>query len=364
VAVHKVHLISEVKMDKEKIKTFADKVYGDMAGAMAMGMAFIGVKKGLFRAMSGNGPMTMGAVVTATNLQPRYVEEWLAGMTAAGYLEYDPSAETFTLPDEHSYLVASEGTDHFMGGLFCAAPVLLSVVPNVAEAFEKGGGIKFKDFGPECVHALDLINSGQYEQRLASYWLPQLPEVVNELEKGGRVLDVGCGVGRVATTIAGAFPNATVVGLDPDEESILRAREVADAAGLGEGIAFVAGSTRDYEPKEPFDLITAFDCVHDFAEPLKTLQEIRSLLKPDGTLFIVEPRAADRLEDNVNALGVVYYGFSLFHCMTQSLANGGPGLGTCMGPAKTRALLLDAGFSRCEQLGIRSQTHLFYAAKP
>jgi 2-polyprenyl-3-methyl-5-hydroxy-6-metoxy-1,4-benzoquinol methylase len=351
-------------MDEDKVEAFADKVYGDMAGAMAMGMAYIGVEKGLFGAMAGKGPMTKDEVTAATGLQPRYVEEWFAGMASARYLHFDPEAKTFTLPDENSYLVASEGTDHFMGGLFCIAPMLLRVAPKVAEAFETGGGIRFDQFGPDCVHALDLLNGGQYERRLASYWLQQLPDVIGRLEAGGRALDVGCGVGRVASSIAKAFPKATVVALDPDRESIRQARVAAEAAGLGGRVAFIAGSTRDYRSKEPFDLITAFDCVHDFAEPVKTLQEIRSLLRPDGTLFIVEPRAADRLEQNINSLGAVYYGFSLFHCVPQSLANGGPGLGTCMGPAKTAALVREAGFGSCEQLDIRSQTHIFFAAKP
>jgi 2-polyprenyl-3-methyl-5-hydroxy-6-metoxy-1,4-benzoquinol methylase len=352
-------------MNKDRIKTFADKVYADMAGAMAMAMAYIGVEKGIFRAMAGKGPMTIDTVVAATGLQNRYIEEWLCGMTAAGYLEHDPEAATFMLPDEHSYLVASEGTDHFMGGLFHVTPVLLSIVPKIADAFEKGGGIEFKDYGPRCVHALDLINSGQYEQRLAAYWLPQIPGVTKRLESGGRVLDVGCGVGRVGTSIAKAFPRTTVVGLDPDQESIRQARDTAAAAGVSARIQFVVGTTRDYKPEGQFDLITTFDCVHDFAEPVQTLQEIRSLLSPDGTLLIVEPRAADRLEQNVNSLGAVYYGFSLFHCMPQSLASGGPGLGTCMGPARLTALVREAGFSECGQLtAIRSQTHLFFAAKP
>jgi len=351
-------------MDKTKIKGFAEKVYKDMAGAMAMGMAYIGAEKGLFAAMSGQGPMTKEAIVKATNLQPRYVEEWLSGMTTAGYLEYDPTKKTFSLADELSFLVHSEGTDHYMGGLFYATPSLFKNVPAVAEAFEKGGGVRFDEFGGECVDALDLMNSGQYEQRLASYWLPQLPEVVEYLNRGCRVLDVGCGAGRVAMSIAEAFPNATVVGLDPDEPSIRRAQNAAAGKGLEEKITFTIGTTNDQEYEEQFDLITAFDCVHDFAEPLTTLREIRTLLSPEGTLLIVEPSAADNLEDNIHALGTVYYGFSIFHCMTQSLANGGVGLGTCMGPAKTKALLLDAGFSKCEQLDIRSQTQLFYAAQP
>ena len=125
-------------MDKDRIRSFADTVYGGMAGAMTMGMAYIGVRKGLFQAMSGKGPMAVEEVVSASGLQPRYVEEWLHGMTAAGYLDYDAASQKFTLPDEHAYLLASEGTDHFMGGLFHFAPVLLGVAPKVAEAFEHG----------------------------------------------------------------------------------------------------------------------------------------------------------------------------------------------------------------------------------
>jgi SAM-dependent methyltransferase len=351
-------------MNKEKVKSFADKVYGDMAAAMAAGMGYVGVRTGLFRAMAGKGPMRAQEVIQATGLQPRYVDEWLKGMTSAGYLEYDASGRTFSLPDEHSYLLASEGTDHFMGGLFYFAPVLLEVAPRVAEAFVKGGGVRFEEFGPECVVALDMINRGQYEERFSSYWLKKLPDVVQNLESGGRVLDVGCGVGRVGIAIARAFPKCEVVGLDPDAESVRQARGAATAAGVQERTSFVAKTTGELDKGDKFDLITACDCVHDFAAPDKTLSEMRTLLKPEGALFIVEPKSADRMEDNINPIATMYYGFSIFHCMTQSLANGGPGLGTCMGPAQMQELVRAAGFTRFEQLDIRSQTNLFYAARP
>ncbi|MBZ0146256.1 MAG: class I SAM-dependent methyltransferase, partial [Pseudorhodoplanes sp.] len=178
------------------------------------------------------------------------------------------------------------------------------------------------------------------------------------------VLDVGCGVGRVCITIAKAFPKCEIVGLDPDSESIRKARETAASAGVGDRIRFVAKTTRELDRNEGFDLITACDCVHDLSAPDRTLGEMRRLLKPEGTLFVVEPKAADRLEDNLNSIATMYYGFSLFHCMTQSLAEGGPGLGTCMGPIRMEKLLHEAGFGRFEKLDIRSQTNLFYAAKP
>jgi SAM-dependent methyltransferase len=345
-------------MDKEKAKRAAEQVFRDMAGAMTAGMVFLGTRTGLFRAMQGQGAMTLEEVVRASGLQPRYVEEWLKGMASAGYLDYEPQTRAYTLSDEHAYLLASEGSDHFAGGMFEMVPVLLRAAPKVAEAFAKGGGVRFEDFGPECVSALDLINRGQYEQRFTGYWLQGLPEVVARLQAGGRMLDVGCGSGRVCAAFAKAFPDAEIVGIDPDEGSIGRARE------LQSRVTFLATTTGGLERGVGFDLVTLCDCIHDLAEPVATLREVRALLKPGGTLFIVEPKAADRLEDNRHPVATMFYGFSLFHCMTQSLARGGPGLGTCMGPGTAQKLLREAGFSSFDILPVKSQVNLFYAARP
>ena len=351
-------------MDKERVKAFMEKVFGDMAGAMTAVLGFVGVKTGLFRAMAGRGPLTVDDVVRLTNLQSRYTEEWLKGMVCAGYLEYEPRAATYRFPDEHAFLLASDDTDHFMGGLFCMAPVLLRVAPRVALAFEEGGGVPFADYGADGIEALDMLNRGQYEQRFATHWLKSLPEIVQRLEAGGRIVDVGCGVGRVALTLAKAFPQVSVIGLDADRESIAQATHAATIEGLSGRVRFIAGSPGDLAAEGGFDLITACDCVHDFAAPVDTLKAMRDLLTPDGVLFVVEPKAADRLEDNCNSIGTMYYGFSVFHCMTQSLAHGGPGLGTCLGPARARALMREAGFSSFDILDIKSQVLAFYAVRP
>lgn len=351
-------------MDRERAKAFAEKVFTDMAGAMTAGLGFIGIKTGLFQAMAGKDWMTSEDVVRESNLQSRYVEEWLRGMVSAGYLEYEPAQHAYRLPDEHAYLLASEGTDHFMGGLLCFAPVLLRVAPKVAVAFEQGGGVPFEEYGSDGIQALDMINRGQYEQRLSpTNWLKSLPDVVSRLEAGGRALDVGCGAGSIVLTLAKAFPRATVTGLDPDSESIRHAEAAAAASDLSDRVQFLAQRTGDLDRSETFDLITACDCVHDFADPVGTLEEIRALLKEDGVLFVAEPKAADRLEDNLGAIPTMYYGFSVFHCMTQSLASGGPGLGTCMGPARTEELMREAGFGNFETLDIRSPVLSFYAAR-
>ena len=143
-----------------------------------------------------------------------------------------------------------------------------------------------------------------------------------------------------------------------DERSIGRARQ------LGSRVDFAVGTAASLAGKGRFDFITMCDCLHDLAEPLQTLRDVRALLEPDGTLFVVEPRAADRLEENRNDVATMFYGFSIFHCMTQSLARGGPGLGTCMGPAVAERLLRDAGFSSFEILPLKSQVNAFYAARP
>ncbi len=328
-----------------------------MASAMTAGMAHVGIKTGLFGAMQGKGPMSAEALARATGLQPRYVEEWLKGMASADYLDYDPAAQTFSLPEEYAFFLASEGTDHFLGGLFGMVPPLLRAAPEVARAFREGGGVAFGDFGPECVEALDLINRGQYESRFTEYWLAAVPEAVTRLAAGGTALDVGCGSGRVCAALAKAFPKAEVVGIDPDAESIRRARQAFP------GMKFLETTTAKMQKGGGFDLVTLCDALHDLAEPAATLRDIARLLKPDGVFFIIEPRAADRLEDNHNPVATTFYGFSLFHCMTQSLARGGPGLGTCLGPAATEKLVRDAGFTRFERLDVRSLTNLFYAAR-
>ena len=344
-------------IDKEKAKQALDKVFRDMAGAMSAGMVYLGVKTGLWRAMAGKAALSSAQLAAQTGLEPRYVEEWVKGMVAAGYLDYDPDAKTYRLPEEHAYFLASDDTDHFVGGLFAMVPPLMRVAPDVARAFAQGGGVPFGEFGPECVTALDLINRGQYQARFADYWLQSMPDVVERLRGGGRALDIGCGSGRVCAALVTAFPDAEVVGVDPDAESIARARKSSQAR-------FIVGDVSAVEKGVGFDLVTLCDVLHDLAEPVKTLEQARALLKPDGTLFIIEPKAADKLEDNRNPVATTFYGFSLFHCMTQSLARGGPGLGTCLGPAATEALVRRAGYTRFRRLDIRSLTNLFYAAQP
>jgi len=348
-------------MDKHKMRQMADRVFRDMAGGMAAGLAFVGTETGLFRVMSGRGAMTLAEVTNASGLHARYVEEWLKGMVCASYLDYDADAATYTLPDEHAFLLSSDGTDHFMGGMFAMLPPLLTVAPRVAAAFRDGGGVPFADYAPECRHAIDHMNRGNYEHRLVDYWLQQLPETTAALAAGGRMLDVGCGRGFVVLAIKKSYPTAECVGIDPDQASISEARASAAAASVA--ARYEATTSDDLDDTQPFNLITLCDVMHDLPDPLAVLRGLRTRLAPQGVLLVIEPRVSDRLEENINPLAAMFYGFSMFHCMTQSLAHGGAGLGACLGPTRTKAIIAEAGFGSAEILDIKSPTNLFYAAR-
>lgn len=350
-------------MDKEKMKQMADRSFRDVAGAMATALAWAGIESGLFRTMQDAGPMSLETLTERSGLVARYVEEWAKGMVSAGYLDYDPADETYELPVEHAFLLASEGTDHYFGGLFSIVPPIMQIAPKVLEAFHQGGGVPFSDFPLSCRSAIDLMNRGNYEHRLIDYWLQQLPDCVEQLQNGGRALDLGCGHGHVVSALAQAFPKAGIVGVEPDSASINSAQQHAEQAGLGAQIEFVNATLDQVSPQPGYDLILACDVVHDLPQPVSVLAEVRERLNPEGVFLVIEPRSADQLEDNINPISTMFYGISLFHCMTQSLAQDGVGLGACMGPAKTQALLGEAGFSRIELLDIRSPVNLFYAAR-
>lgn len=348
-------------MDKERLRACVERVYRDAAGTMASGLAYLGVRTGLFEAMAGEGPMTAEAVAERSGLDPRYVTEWLHGMVSAGYLDHDAAAGTFELPPEHAYLFASAGTDHYVGGLFEGMPGLLQSAPRVAQAFAQGGGVPFDQFHPEVHASIDTMNRGIYHHRLCQEWLPGVTGLVEALAAGGAGLDLGCGAGTVTITLAREFPAARFTGIDLHAPSIGRAKEAAAAAGLAERTEFLA-SPIEALPAEPrFQLITAFDCVHDLADPEGVLRAVRQRLAPGGTFLVLEPKAGDSLADNIHPIGTMFYGFSMFHCMTQSLASGGPGLGACLGPKRLEALMREAGFTRFEPIPIRSPVNVLYA---
>lgn len=348
-------------MDKERSQKFMQKVVGDVGTALAAALVLAGDKAGLFKAMAGAGPLQATDLATRSSIHPRYAEEWLAAMACSGYVDYDAATNTFSLPEEHATFFTDPTSEYYLGGLFSGLPALMSMAPQLSRAFAGSGGIGFAEFGDQLPLALEGMNRSVYENRLVRTWLPTMPTVVRKLEQGGRAIDVGCGTGVVPITLARAYPQAQIEGLDLDARSIEIARGYARDAGLADRIRFTQGAASTLGKEGNFDFITTFDVIHDLPDPAGTVRDIRNALADGGTYLMVEPRVEDKLENNrANPFGRMLYAISCLHCVPQSLAQGGPGLGACWGPSKARALALEAGFTHFAALPIRSPAMAFY----
>lgn len=352
-------------MDKAKSTAFMLKLVGDVATTLSVALVDVGLRAGLFRAMAGAGALSTEQIAAKSGVHLRYLEEWLAAMLCAGYVEHDAAAGTWTLPDEHAMFLSNPASEYFLGGLIAGAPPVATVAPLLAEAFKTGEGIRFQDYGEGTPLALEGMNRAVYEARLVKAWLPAMPQVVAALEGGGSAIDVGCGTGVVSMLIAQAFPKARVAGLDFDARSIELARENARHAGVAERIEFQHRTAADLQgpagESSGWDFISIFDCIHDLPDPLGALRRVRTALAPGGTALMVEPKVAERIGDDVaNPFARMLHGMSCLHCVPQSLAQGGPGLGACWGEGRARVMAHEAGFSHFQALPIRSPVQAFY----
>ncbi|HWS76532.1 MAG TPA: class I SAM-dependent methyltransferase [Quisquiliibacterium sp.] len=348
-------------MDRERLQRFMTKVIGDVGTALAGALVLVGDQTGLFRAMAGAGPLQAADVAQRSGVHSRYAEEWLGAMTCAGYLEHDAAADTYQLPDEHALFFTDPQSEFYLGGMFMGLPGLMAMAPKLADAFRQGTGVSFAEFGAGLPVALEQMNRSVYENRLVRSWLPTMPQVVERLKAGGRAIDVGCGTGVVPLVLARAFPDARIDGLDLDERSIAIARGYAAEAGLQDRVRFIHASAEALSREPGYDLVTTFDVIHDLPDPLGVLERIRGALAEGGTYLMVEPKVDDLLENNrENPFGRMLFAISCLHCVPQSLAQGGPGLGACWGPTRARELAAQAGFSHFAVLPARSPAMAFY----
>lgn len=348
-------------MDQQRAQDFMRKVVGDVGTALAISLISIGDRLGLFDKLNGAGPLTAEQFAQRAGLHPRYAEEWLGAMVCNGYIAYDTAADTYTLPEEHALFLCKSPTEYYLGGLFKGVPPMMAAAPQVADAFETGRGVSFQQFGAWVPQSLEGMNRNLYEQRLVKTWLPAMPEVMQRLQQGGRAIDIGCGTGVIPILMAKAFPQARIEGLDYDAPSIELARANARAAGVDDRITFTARSATDWAEAGTMDFVSTFDCIHDMPDPAGVLKRIRASLAPGGTYLMVEPKLSDKLADNVtHPFARLFYGMSCLHCVPQSLAQGGPGLGACWGEGRARVMAMAAGFTHFRALPIRSPSQAFY----
>lgn len=353
------------RVDEAAVEAFGEKVLGDYAGANAFFMASIGDRLGLFRDLAANGTATSEQLAARTGLQERYVREWLGGMGAAGYLEYDPTTGRYALPTEHVPVLAEEAGPAFFGcAFFDFSTNFGESYHQLLEAFRSGGGVPQDAYGAEVAQSIERFTAPWFEHMLVEEWLPLMPDVLTRLERGAALCDVGCGQGRALIRLAEAFPKSMFVGYDVYEPAVRVATSAAEQAGVADRVQF---EVRDVSQGlgASYDVITTFDVVHDSVDPGAILRAIRSALRPDGRYVCVEINCSDRPEENAGPLGTVLYGLSLAYCLPVSLADGGAGLGTLGLPeSKLTELARGAGFSEVRRLPIDNPFNSVYEICP
>lgn len=349
-------------MDRNRIETFLDRFVGYASGATTMGLLAVADRSGLLSWLAEHEAGTAEDIAEGAGLNARYVREILSGLAAAGAVEYNPDTELFTLPPEHALFLTDEGSPYFMGGWFDMFPSLIKQVDGVAHATKHGGGVGFEEFGTGIIRGIDRGNGPSQKVFLNNRWLPAVPGLVDRLTSGIRVADVGCGSGTAAILMAEAFPNSKVTGFDVSEESLSIARSRANTT---DNVTFEEYSADAIPLQPPFDLLTAFDVIHDLADPLMGMTRIREALSDEGQFLMMEPNTSSHLENNLNDRAALVYGVSALHCMTQSLAAGGEGVGAAWGREMAEDYARRAGFSIFESLeDITNKFSAFYLLTP
>lgn len=332
-------------VDEQKLHEFVGRMLVDLGAAFSIPLVRIGGALGLYKTLHADGPMTSQQLADATGLAERYLREWLSAQAAAGVLTFDPPSKKFTLPAEQAMVFAVEDSPVYMMAAYDHAVAMIENQQVVEGAFRTGKGISWGDHSQCMFCAMAEVFRPRYQANIVQEWLPALDGVVEKLERGARVADVGCGHGFSTVIMADAFPNSELVGVDFHDNSIAAAREHAKAHGVERNTRFETGLAKEFDGGEGYDLVCCFDCLHDMGDPAGASQHVLECLKPDGTWMIVEPLAGDALEDNLNPFGRLAYQASTMICVPTSLAQeGGAALGAQAGEAKLREVVTGAGF--------------------
>ncbi len=333
-------------VDQAKLDEFMGRFVGDLGAALSAALVVIGDRLGLYRAMADGEPVGPDELAERTGTDARYVREWLSNQAASGYVNYDSGQGTFSLSPEQAFTLAQEDSPAFVPGAFQVATAAIKDEEKIERAFVGGHGVGWHEHHDDLFSGTERFFRPGYAANLVSSWIPALDGVEGRLQTGARVADVGCGHGASTLLMAQAFQRSEFVGFDYHAPSIEHARAAAAKAGLGDRARFEVASAKDY-PGDAYDLMCMFDCLHDMGDPVGAAAHVLRSLAPDGTWLIVEPYAGDRLEDNLNPVGRVYYGASTLVCTPASRAQEvGLALGAQAGEARLREVVTAGGFTR------------------
>jgi SAM-dependent methyltransferase len=333
-------------VDPDKLNAFVGRMLGDLGALTNSVLVHLGDQLGLYKSMSKSGPVTAATLAKETGTSPRLIREWLSAQAAQGYVTYDKAKDEFSLSPEQAMVFADEGSPVFMAGFFDVARGLFDDTPKIANAFRTDGKLAWHEHNGCLFCGTRRVFRPAYNHHLVNEWLPALDGVSAKLQRGGNVADVGCGHGASTILMAKAFPNSKFYGYDYHPGSIEAARKAAREEGVGDRVSFEIATAKTF-PARGFDLVCFFDCLHDMGDPAGAARHVGETLSSDGTWMIVEPFAQDRLEDNLNPVGAVFYAASTVICVPASLSQEvGLALGAQAGEARLKKVVMEGGFRR------------------
>ena len=331
-------------INEERLNAFLGKAVGDLGAAISAVLILLGDELGLYRELW-KAPLTATELAARTNTNERYVREWLANQAAGGYVQYDATSSKYSLSEEQALCLANPNGPVDLAGAYAIVEDLFHIKQRALENFRTGKGMEWGEHHPCLFHGTERFFRAGYNANLLSGWLPALDGLTEKLAHGARAADVGCGHGVSTILMAKSFPNSEFIGIDYHDASIRTARLRAAEAGTS-NVRFETADAASYADKD-LDFIAFFDCLHDMADPSGVARHARKALRSDGHCMIVEPFAGDRVEDNLNPVGRVYYGASTLVCVPVSLARRGPALGAQAGEKRLRKIVVeDGGFTR------------------
>ena len=330
-------------VDPQKLEALAGRLIGDIAAGYGGVMVSIGNQLGLYRAMAGAGPLSSQEVAKRSDCAERYVREWLNSQVAAGYIDYHPTSKCYELTAEQAVVLADETSPVFLPHAWNVVGSMWEDEPKTLNAFKTGKGVPWGEHSERLFCGVAAFYRNGYAASLVQQWLPALDGVTAKLEAGADVADIGCGHGHTTVLMAKAYPNSRFWGVDVHAASIEIARKVARQAGVEDRVSFEIAKADGYA-KRGYDLLCFFDCLHDLGRPIEAARYAAEALAENGTILLVEPFAGDRVEDNINVAGRLYYAGSTTMCCAHAISEDGTHvLGAQAGPQQLEQVLKSAG---------------------
>ncbi|MGE5220520.1 MAG: class I SAM-dependent methyltransferase [Chloroflexota bacterium] len=333
-----------MKLDERKLNEFVEKVVTDLAAGYGGVMTVLGHKLGLYKVMAGAGPLDSSEIAKRAGCAERYVREWLNSQAAAGYVLYHAASAAYELTPEQALVLAEDDSSVFMPAAWEVPASMFLDEEKTIHAFRTGKGVAWDEHHERLFCGVAAFYRNGYRNSLVREWLPSLRGVEDKLRAGAKVADVGCGHGHSTTLMAEAFPQSRFWGFDYHAKSIENARSQVREMKVEKRVSFEVADAMTY-PAEGFDLICFFDCLHDMGDPVGAARHARRALAEDGTVMLVEPFANDRVEENLNTVGRLYYSASTTLCCAHALSeDGATALGAQAGAARLAGVFKKAGF--------------------